>query len=966
LITTAVPPWMDSPPRSASAWFPTSVQLFNVTTAVGLMKFFRTAPPSPKFSGTPAVPLGAKGCKNKLGPDGARPNLLVAPGFSGLRCRRRPAQEPAMSSAWKAALPLVMVLAAVPAAAAAPAKATPAQIARWVEQLGADEFAARQEASRLLWEAGRDAEEALNRAAHSNDLEVRRRANEVLEKFRWGLYPDTPPELAALVGRYQAGGHDNCQAVVRELLDKGSAGCFIVAKILTAEPSREQRQNLLLVVAHDSPRAYASLLADKEYSTLEKLLEATLSLPLNEGGVQNYAAYGLLRGRLDEYIRAFRDRAEQGNDPEAQTVLAYLYRAKGDPAAVRAAAEKADRQDLVEQALTDQGDWAALARREDVRDSSANLEPFGYRLAFHRLAGDAAGVEKAAADLRAHLGPQPEGPLLWLAARYLFLNDRPADALPLVQRYRKPSVAFEILVVRQQFREALALGEGAAVDDPHERATLDILRARTLYVLGERDRARALFAQVGTGVNGKPGKEHDLLVRTEARLGLKDEALADAARLLLAAPSESRTEEVLGLLFPRRTETARAWWEFLRQRAPDEGPEPILKQVGDLVEGRTTGKAMEALAGEAVRAAARQEPAARERWLLGIADTCRAAGLEPAARDCLEKAAATGTVAAGLRLGDFLAEMQQWAQAAARYEAAWQKDRANPLPLYLQGWALARGGDERAGRHFMDLAHEIPLGDEVVRLEFATELQRRGRPDDARRERQVLVAVSKPLSFAAGEALRDTSVEAIAVRDYRKAADLQERALLRLLEPETEFIDKSAYVTVPAYLHRLRALGLAAAGRGDEAYREADLALQSLPGNVDLTVQLVPALDRLGKKKEADDVFDRVRALQQRLCADYPRAAFLHNNLAWTAARCRRHLDDALEHARTAVKLDPNTPGYRDTLAEVHFQRGERDRALEEMRQCLAQDPKNTYFQKQLKRLEAGDPAADVPGTSDE
>jgi hypothetical protein len=31
------------------------------------------------------------------------------------------------------------------------------------------------------------------------------------------------------------------------------------------------------------------------------------------------------------------------------------------------------------------------------------------------------------------------------------------------------------------------------------------------------------------------------------------------------------------------------------------------------------------------------------------------------------------------------------------------------------------------------------------------------------------------------------------------------------------------------------------------------------------------------------------------------------------------------------------------------------------MKRCLALEPKNDYFQKQLKRFEAGDPKAPVP-----
>ena len=54
-------------------------------------------------------------------------------------------------------------------------------IARWVKQLGDDEFEVREQAMQRLAEAAEDAESALEEAAKSDDLEVARRARELLE-----------------------------------------------------------------------------------------------------------------------------------------------------------------------------------------------------------------------------------------------------------------------------------------------------------------------------------------------------------------------------------------------------------------------------------------------------------------------------------------------------------------------------------------------------------------------------------------------------------------------------------------------------------------------------------------------------------------------------------------------------------------------------------------------------------------
>ena len=78
------------------------------------------------------------------------------------------------------------------------------------------------------------------------------------------------------------------------------------------------------------------------------------------------------------------------------------------------------------------------------------------------------------------------------------------------------------------------------------------------------------------------------------------------------------------------------------------------------------------------------------------------------------------------------------------------------------------------------------------------------------------------------------------------------------------------------------------------------------------------------------------------------------------SACCRRNLDKALQHAEKAVELSPSTAGYLDTLAEVHFQRGDKDKAIAMQKRAVKLNPKKSYYRKQLKRLEAGDPSADA------
>jgi tetratricopeptide (TPR) repeat protein len=162
-------------------------------------------------------------------------------------------------------------------------------------------------------------------------------------------------------------------------------------------------------------------------------------------------------------------------------------------------------------------------------------------------------------------------------------------------------------------------------------------------------------------------------------------------------------------------------------------------------------------------------------------------------------------------------------------------------------------------------------------------------------------------------------------------------------------------------VHRQRARGLLEEGKVDEALREIGICVDDLPGDVDAPILFVPALEKRGRKREADELFGKTNAVLEALSKDYPKCGWVHNSLAWLSACCRRQMDEGLKHAQKAVELDPSAAAFRDTLAEVHFQRGEKALAIAAQKKAVELDPKKAYYKKQLKRMESGEPASSRP-----
>ncbi len=86
------------------------------------------------------------------------------------------------------------------------------------------------------------------------------------------------------------------------------------------------------------------------------------------------------------------------------------------------------------------------------------------------------------------------------------------------------------------------------------------------------------------------------------------------------------------------------------------------------------------------------------------------------------------------------------------------------------------------------------------------------------------------------------------------------------------------------------------------------------------------------------------------MLTDYPGSAAARNAMAALSGHCQRKLDDGLKYAKAAVAFDPGSPQYRESLAEVHFRRGDRDAALKLMQKLSDEQPRNSAYRRQLTR----------------
>ena len=158
------------------------------------------------------------------------------------------------------------------------------------------------------------------------------------------------------------------------------------------------------------------------------------------------------------------------------------------------------------------------------------------------------------------------------------------------------------------------------------------------------------------------------------------------------------------------------------------------------------------------------------------------------------------------------------------------------------------------------------------------------------------------------------------------------------------------YLWTVQHFHALR---FAIAQNDTPEEEKQALALATLsPEEPAVALAAIPILKSTSHPAEAKQLFEKVYEGLRREVDESPDDSQRLNNLAWICAVSREHLDDALAAAKHAMELDPNDANIVDTLAEVHFQRGERAKAIECAQRAVEMNPENAYFKKQIKRFE--------------
>ena len=848
-----------------------------------------------------------------------------------------------------------------------------------IRDLADDKFQTREDASRKIWEVGEPALSALQETAAGKDPEQAYRARELIRKIQMHLTPDTDAVVMALVERY-AKATPNEKIDLFDKMRKKRAWRQIL-KLYASENNPELQSRLQLSVEGIAIVAARECLLEGRTDAAREYLEMA---PAHAAGLLALADFHRSQGTLDAELK----RAKTLKGAHAEAWRLALYRAAGNLEAARDAATAAGEVKIsatMSALLGDPVPW--LRQNEGDAEGGANHQPV-TELVIERWQGKAVRPVDLEPMLRAANSRNRSERQNGIHSLFLLGETSLAE-----EAYLKssPLGAFAYFESIERIPEALkALGidpekpdYSAWVEKRFSRLTKDdaegehdvsmdipelIALANFLERRGLPEPAAEAFLKPLAALAEKDAEKFTVFLGTlfgdSAAVRVQPNPappaapqLAKRAALTWAGDNRERWQEVINSAFGEQDETM-VLWDRLAELNPKASR-------GERLDGML---ALCGMGSDPLRL--------RDKWLALAWESIRQTPVENR-KPLLERMAflvsLNGDVANNLKLWDQLPQSsrdeifwqghimdlsaaERWDEAAAFFLKqidGMSKSRQEPqLALHACAAAsLRKAGRAAEASAQDDLVEKLALGNDALGIAngyaYGDDYPRAAEWW-ARAARQ-----SDPASDEFGTAFLLHAKRLLEQGNWQEAASISE--VLARLSASLDPNDASPLVTL-----RLRLqsdLGRALANlKNDRAGSIAILGNchRMFPCDGSLADDFFPALRKMGLLKQHDAWFkvswDRI----SDVIARFPGSDNTYNTAAWLASRALRNLDQAAEHEEKALAINPDQSAYLDTMAEIQFARGNRQKALEWSTRAVNFMPLDSQLRRQRERFRSG------------
>ncbi|MEE2639239.1 MAG: hypothetical protein VX768_01315 [Planctomycetota bacterium] len=882
------------------------------------------------------------------------------------------------------------------------------KITELVGQLGSPRFLDRQLATRQLWEIGKPAEEKIRAALKSPNAEVVARAASILSDFDYGIYPGIDRATRDRITRFRDGSLAVKTSAGKELLQSGMAETLV--RLILRETDSEKAGILSRTFLGNSRFLQEMLIVDEArqaLDTLRLLNQGAKRLPLDSMRLEQlrteYIWLAQVQGQLGAEISSLEKRLQADKASGDPLLMVRLQRSAGRNSDCLATSKKiSDREqaDFVRaNLLAEAHHWDQLSDRHWVENrepiSEIQLSDLLNAITFHRLAAQRDRFEKdlnilyafsdplvndLALDADSDLFDRVSNATIFKICEFLFANRQIEKALDYLQKTDKIG-AFDAYVSIDDYEKAFA-AIGLQEVSPATAAILerkirsfrparwsgstremegfaDIIHA--FYQLGFHDQARDQYRALYSVALRFESKQQEAL-EIVCRSMLNNDQLELFFDLIQPQVAQKKQAFAIRSIFRELdfevdgVSLADYWWTVLEDRFPERKPMERLRLLRDYLRPPLPGQNV-AVEFTTLLELVEKEILADQGWgdeaFLGY--TYLLLKQKDKAKSWFRKYLLeenTNRTGIAMQLGDLYREDRQYAEAASAYLAGWeQTDRRSVSALYLAGLSARLEGKPTEAKKWIRMARQCALSPDDHR-QLAIDLYQRDLGQDALALLESTMKTADFQSWETGTA-RFRLINLLGEDEGQRAANLLENQLLDVAATPRLYTSMSSYTYYPVQVSLRQFDQCIHDQRPNEAYEAARRALAIRPCSATVAEDYLPRLRKLEKGKPlADKLLDSIIQSHQKQLKRFPESGLYHNNLAWACTTNGMHLEMALEHAEKVVRQEPQNPTYIDTLADICFNLGQRERAINLIQRCLQLNPASEHYRAQLKRFQ--------------
>jgi tetratricopeptide (TPR) repeat protein len=837
-----------------------------------------------------------------------------------------------------------------------------------IAELSNDKFRIREEASRKLWAMGEAVLPVLQKAAAGKDPEQAYRARDLIRKIQLYITPDTDPAVIELVERYGKA-TPNDKVALFDQMHKRRAWRQILKLYANETDPKLQVQLQRSVDGVAVIAARERLLADDPKGAREFLEMAPADAP----GLLALADFHRNQGTLETELK--RAKTLKGVHSDAWQMA--LHRAAGNVEAARDSATAAGETKIAATMSALLGDPLPWLRTNQVAGDGGEIHRPYTELAIKRWQGNAirpVDLEPLMRSVNSRNRMERQngmnslfllGETTLAETAYLKISNLAAFSyFETLERIPEALKALDLdpekpdypAWVKQRIKKLFENNAEEEHDFSIEARELVIL-ANFLEHHGLHEEAEAAFLPpLATLAEKNPAVFNNFLTSLfggqESLIGAPQ--LAKKAILAWAGDNNDRWEEVINTAFGGQDET-RSIWDWTADLNPK-------------------ASRIERLDGMLALCGLGTDPhLLRNKWLelaWKAIDEAPADNKQPLLEKMVFLINQNGDVESHLRLWDMLPVKTRddifWRthilalSAADRWDAAAeffvkQIDRITGLKQEPQPYihaclaaCLRKAGraEEAAAQDVM--VEKLALGNDAIQIANGYAYG-----DDYKRASDWwarAVRQSDPGSDSFAAALQLYCDMQLDQGKWKEAASLSE-----VIAQITASADSGSSSPLVALRLRLQSdLGRALGNLKND--RAGSIAIlenchRMFPSDGSLADYFFPAIRKMGLIKEHDEWFKISWDRMSAVIAQFPNSDNTCNTAGWLASRAQRNLDQAEALQKKALAINPDQPAYLDTLAEVYFAKGQREKALEWSNRAVNFKPDDPQIRRQLLRF---------------